>query len=377
MDFQALTLFIVDDDPSSRMVSAYACENPAYRVVECDSGEACLAALDERKPDIVLLDVEMPGMDGIATCRALRAAGLREAQVIFVSIHNDLETRLKAYDAGGDDYLVKPCAPEEIAKKVAHARLWLEERRSLARQAAQATQTAFAAMSSMGDLGIVLQFLRASFACASPEALAREIFAALGQYDLAAVLEMRLADRRIACADRGACTPLEASILQHAQGMDRVFQFRDRIAINYPCITLLVSRMPVADAERAGRLRDNLAILAEGANARLAALESELARKGQAEGIRAALADLSAALDAIEAQQARRHLSVLDEINRHVMELERSFVHLGLSQPQEETLSTMARVTAANVGDLLGEIKEVSDLLHGVAGRLRQLTAQA
>ena len=118
-------VFIVDDDPSSRLSSAFCFTGPEYEVHEFDSGEACLAAL-EIQPDIVLLDIEMPGVDGVQTCKALRDAGLAAAQVIFVSVHNDLETRLRAYDAGGNDYIVKPVLPDELGPKIAVARQVLE-----------------------------------------------------------------------------------------------------------------------------------------------------------------------------------------------------------------------------------------------------------
>jgi len=354
------------------MIAAFPFDGEAFRIRECASGEECLAALTER-PDVILLDVEMPGMDGIATCRALRAAGEERAHVIFVSVHNDLETRLRAYDAGGNDYVVKPFSPAELAQKVAVARELLEREKGLESQIEQAARTAFTAMSSMGELGVVLQFLRASFAVESLSELASELMQALQQYMLDGLVELRLAEHCWRASSQGECTQIELSILSHARGMGHTFQFRDRMVINYSAITLLASRLPLDVPDQLGRLRDNLAILAEGANARLAALASEMARQTQTQAVVHALADLSVVLELIERQQGENRLRALEMIQQHVDELERSFAHLGFSQQQEEALSQMARGMADQVGRLLGEDRAISDRLHGVIDRLRQI----
>lgn len=372
MQEQPLKIFVVDDDPAARMIVGFQFDDPAYRVIEFDSGEACLAALDQA-PNVILMDVEMTGMDGIATCLALREAGESRAQVIFISSHDDLETRLKAYDAGGSDYLVKPFAPEELAQKVRVAQHLLERQRGLADQAQFARMTAFTAMSSMGELGVVLQFLRASFACRSREQLAAELFTALGQYGLQGLVELRHPGQRTSASSQGECSPLEESILVHARSMDRIFQFSDRMVINYPCVTLVSSNLPMDDPDRVGRLRDHLAILAEGADARMIALASEEARMAQALGIVQAVGDLTSALGEIETQQGAHRLRALELMDSFVFDLERSFVHLGLTSGQEETLGDMARKTAENIGGLLGESKDVGDRLRAVTSRLQQM----
>lgn len=372
MNQHPLKIFIVDDDATARLVAAFPFSGPEFSVLHLASGEACLAALDQ-EPDVILLDIEMPGMDGIATCRALREAGESRAQVIFISMHNDMETRLLAYDAGGSDYIVKPVLPEELAQKVAIARHHLTHELELAEQVQQASQTAFAAMSSMGEIGIVLEFLRGSFACQNREQLAGELIKALQHYGLEGMLELRQGENSCCASSLGPSTPLESSILGHAREMERVFQFHDRLVINYPCITLLASGLPTTDPDRIGRLRDSLAILAEGANARLLALTSESARQFQNHGIGGALGDLSSALETVERQQNNLKLRALMVMDQFIIDQEHAFVHLGLSQAQENSLSILAHQAAEDIGELLGDSREVSDHLHAVAVRLRQL----
>ncbi|MBI3525683.1 MAG: response regulator [Betaproteobacteria bacterium] len=372
MQEQPLKIFVVDDDPSARMIVGFQFSDPVYQMIEFENGEACLAALDQQ-PDVILMDVEMPGMDGIATCLALREAGESRAQVIFISSHDDLETRLKAYDAGGSDYLVKPFAPEELAQKVRVAQQHLERQRGLADQAQFAQLTAFTAMSSMGELGVVLQFLHASFGCQSREQLAAALFEALGQYGLQGLVELRNDNRQSSASSQGECSPLEESILAHARSMDRIFQFSDRMVINYPCVTLVSSNLPTDDPDRVGRLRDHLAILAEGADARMIALANEERRMAQAANLVQAVGDLTVVLGEIETQQGEHRLRALKMLDGFVFDMERSFVHLGLTSGQEETLSDMARKTAESIGGLLGEGKDVGDRLRSVISRLQKM----
>lgn len=367
-----LNIFVVDDDPSDRMIATFQLDDPAYAVSEYDNGEACLAALGQ-SPDILLLDVEMPGMNGIDLCRAVRGAGHHQAQVIFISAHDDLNTRLTAYDAGGNDYIVKPYSAEELARKIRLAEVALEERRGLSDQAHHARQAAFTAMSSMGEMGVVLECLRASFACRAPGDLARALFQALEQYGLDGLAELRPgADAQAFSSAGGTCSALELSILGHARGMGRIFQFSDRMAVNYPHVTLLVSGLPLDDPDRVGRLRDHLAVLAEGVEARIIAMGDEAQRLRQAEAIGQAAADLTATLGEVEARHGDNRIRILENGNVFLEEMERAFIHMGLNETQEAELIAMARKAMARASEVMGEDKGLGDRLQAVIARLRE-----
>ncbi len=373
MSEHPLSIFVVDDDPAARMIVSFELDDPGFRVSEFEGAEACLAALDQA-PDVLLLDVEMPGMDGIALCRAIREAGLGQAQVIFISAHDDLDTRLAAYDAGGNDFMVKPYAPEELARKVRVAERALAEKSGLSSQASFAQQAAFTAMSSLGEMGVVLECMRESFTCPTRDALAAAIFQALGQYGLQGLLELREEGRDDCYSSHGACSALESSILGHARTLQRIFQFRDRLAINYPRITLLILNLPLDNPDLIGRLRDHLAILAEAGEARLAAMASESRRLAQAKGIGRAVAELTQALAEVEARQGDNRLRSLEATNAFQEELDRAFVHLGLSEGQEAALSDMTRKAMTRIVALLGEEKTLGDRLRDITAQLQGMT---
>lgn len=268
-----MRIFVVDDDALLRMIILEELNDPSDTVREFADGKPMLEAVAEGDvPDLILMDIDMPELDGITACLTLHEQGHNQIQVVFISSHDDLETRMTAYAAGGSDYLVKPPSFEDINAKVAVARRYHEAKTNLSSTIQFAQQTAFTAMSSMGELGVVLQFLRSSFACTDADAVARMVFEALGQYGLEGMLELRDAETRY-YASHGVCTPLQESVLTHARKMERIFRFRSQLSIHYPLAALVIVNLP-DDEDRVGRLRDHLAILVEGADAHIKALNT-------------------------------------------------------------------------------------------------------
>ncbi len=367
-----MKIFLVDDEPMLRMLIADDLTGPERAISEYASGKALLAAIDEA-PDLILLDIEMPDMDGITACRAWRDAGHEDTQIIFISSHDDLEIRLKAYDAGGNDFIVKPFEAAELQRKVRVAEATLKQKSALAEQASFAGQTAFTAMSTIGEMGVIQQFMRASFAASSIEAVVAAMFEALQQYGVPGLVEVRLgiAPRRFSAS--GCCTPLEEALLGHAATMERIFQFHDRMAINYPAVTLLLTALPLDDPDRVGRLRDHLAVLVEGAHTRLQALETEQAKATQSLGISQALTTLVATLEEVERNQAAYRLRAAEIDTNYLRDLVNAFVHLGLSEDQENRLADMAQRTHGELAELRDMDGTVSDKLRAVVGQLRKL----
>lgn len=366
-------IFVVDDEPAARQMLAFYLDDPRYEVAEFDSGDALLAALDQA-PDLILLDVEMPGMSGIETCRRVYEQGNSHALVTFISAHDDLDTRLAAYDAGGSDYMLKPYTEAELIRKVRVAEQILQQRQGIVQQADFAQRTAFSAMSSLGETGTVLTFLRNSFASRTPAELAAALNAAVEEFGLAVLLALRGAEGHSCFSGAKGCTPLEESILEYAAGKGRISQSRDCLVVNYPRITLVATGLQLEDAERVGRLRDHLAILAEGADARLSSLENEQYRLAQATVAVSAASALSQALDEIERLREERRLAAIAAGDDYLEELEASFLQLGLSEAQEAALIEMAQRTVGRTAGLLEDDHALSGRLLGIVGQLRELT---
>lgn len=123
-------ILVVDDDRSSLQMLARVVTSLGYRVRTAASGEEALALAAEEAPRAVVLDVVMPGMDGLAVCRALRQRPeTLSIPILLVTATDDLESRVRGYEAGADDYLSKPFARRDLAARL-RARLDLAATRA-------------------------------------------------------------------------------------------------------------------------------------------------------------------------------------------------------------------------------------------------------
>ncbi|WP_229664471.1 response regulator transcription factor [Sphingomonas metalli] len=129
------TILIADDDAHIRQLLVFALAKAGLDTVEAEDGEAALAAVAAGGVDLVVLDINMPRLDGIEVCRRLRAAG--ELPILFLSSRDDEIDRVLGIELGADDYVTKPFSPREVV-----ARVTAILRRTAARPPAPAGATA-------------------------------------------------------------------------------------------------------------------------------------------------------------------------------------------------------------------------------------------
>lgn len=101
-------IFVVDDDKSMRMLLRLALEQEGYQVFEAQDGAGCLAAYQDQKPDAILLDALMPGMDGFACCTKLRTFPGFPVPVLMITVLDEPDAVEQAFAVGATDYITKP-----------------------------------------------------------------------------------------------------------------------------------------------------------------------------------------------------------------------------------------------------------------------------
>lgn len=110
------TILIVDDEPQIRRVMRTTLASQGYTVIEALSGEEALEKIRSERADLILLDVNLPEMSGLETCREIRRTG--DVPIIMLTVRNSERDKVMALDAGADDYVVKPFGVEELMARI-------------------------------------------------------------------------------------------------------------------------------------------------------------------------------------------------------------------------------------------------------------------
>ncbi|MCD5327411.1 response regulator [Chromobacterium piscinae] len=291
-------MLVIDDDPIVSQVMQMLFETELELTCKI-TGEEGLKAVAEEKPEIVLLDIEMEGMDGYEACRRIRQLDLPlQPYVIFVSAHSDPVKRLAAYSVGGEDFVSKPLQPQELVRKVEQALGYRREIHELKSQARGAMSVAMSAMTDSSALGICLQYFRRLFQAGDSGQLMRTTLDALKEFGLDASVQFRDNGEVKTLSSESGNSQLESLLLQDLSAeRQHIVCYDSRCAFNYGPVSLLINNMPVYDIERCGKLKDYLALMAEGAAERASAMIQD--------GVAAGLGQTGTALAAIiESQRA-------------------------------------------------------------------------
>ncbi len=372
-------ILIVEDDDAFRNVLVDALSDD-YEVHPVASGEDALFLASDICPQIALVDVNMPGMDGYEVCRALKV-DFPDLRVVFMSGIDMLERRAAAYDAGADDFMAKPFKLAELAFKLSLLQRVINDTLRLKEEMKNANEVALLAMTGTGEMGGVIDFIKRAGACVDIESLVKALVSATAStFRLTVSAQIRLNDEQKTLNSVGRASPLEAEMLCcQARDAERIYTSGQRMMINYPRVTLLIKDMPLADADRCGRLRDHLAIIVEAAETRIDGIALEQQTRVQQTVTLQTIASIQEVMGSLEAQhraQSSASQAVLDELKSKV---DNALIFLGLTDRQEETLmnlisSSADRAAAVHSEGLALDVK--FETIISVLTRLQQTEAR-
>ncbi len=147
------TVLVVDDDSALAEMLAIVLRQEDYEPVVCATGSGALAAFEDAKPDLVLLDLMLPGIDGVEVCRQIRAVS--GVPVVMLTARSDTVDIVAGLEAGADDYVVKPFKPKELVARI-RARLRRDDVTSETLQISDVTIDVAGHVVSRGDRRISL-----------------------------------------------------------------------------------------------------------------------------------------------------------------------------------------------------------------------------
>jgi CheY-like chemotaxis protein len=343
------TLLVVDDSPSEIRILMELLKD-SYAVLAATTGERAIEIVDESSPELVLMDVTMEPMDGYEACHRIKQAH-GNLPVIFVSANTETQEIMKGFEAGGQDYITKPIEPEILKTKVKVTLEQAAQQKKLATEKQEVSDLVMAAISSAGDLSIILNFLRKSTKLNTSDELAQGIVEACTEYGLQSTASIIGLNKTSLISSIGQVPPLEVEILHRATQMDdRILEQGNRMILNFESVSLLVKNMPVTDDARCGELRDYLMILVENANDLNQKIKSDnsIAEQRMAmvlEAVRESQSTL-ASIQAFQQKYKEDSMRILDQL---LVEVESEFYSMGLTEAQEQTITSIIQ-TKLNEG---------------------------
>lgn len=284
-----------------------------------DSAQELDAALERRKADLYLLDFDLPDL----VCDHYQPA-------LGLAARQDSIPHEKVLG-----FLLKESDPESFRAWLLRHEQLFEEKLALERQLNESFKTAMTAMSSMGEIGVAMRFLTDAFNIRDYDALCERMVGALEEYGLSGAAQIRVPGATH-MVSRGQ-SQHDADVFAQMRDLGRILQFKSRMIVNYEHVSILVRDMPDDDAV-CGRMRDNIAILAEGGHARVASLLLESDNANKQKGIHRALADIRETVVEIRERNLSDPTGTRTLINRAIDQIQCTFVHLNLKTAQENMI---------------------------------------
>lgn len=340
MQSNRFTIMAVDDTRENLTLLEVMLEDD-YDLILCESGKQCLELLSGVKPDLVLLDVKMPDVDGYEVCRQMKRDPVySDIPFIFVTAVTSPEDKVAGYEAGCDEYVTKPFDVEDLLGKISSSLRVRHEEMKLRQRAIEAQEVAQNAMMGSSELGILNQYFQLSGNSMSYAHIAEHLLDATRSLGLncSAVIRVESGALFFGCE----LDSLEARLLEKFYGGDRAIDFQTRTIFNAERCSILAKNMPVEDEARYGRLKDHLATLVYATDHRAACTET----------IQELINSNDEYLNRIRSQAAKRHSQRKLIMMNLLMEVEEQLFGLGLDDDQEQRLVKMLDEGAQKVDAL-------------------------
>jgi len=258
-------ILVVDDEPLNREIMTEFLIDDFSDITLAVDGYDCLKICKNQLPDIILLDVNMPGLDGFEVCSQLKAIDPKKVtSVIFVSAFGQAENRIEGYKAGAIDYLVKPFEPEELLQKINRTLEYKNETNELKQSVTTSNDMAFTAMTISSELGEIIRIMEEMFLVTNFKSLCAKFFQWAKGMDLNSCIRIKTDNFETCMSNNALSTPIERELMELLATKKRIFSFESRAQFNGSQVQILIKNMPQEDDTKYGRLIDTLPVILTG-----------------------------------------------------------------------------------------------------------------
>jgi len=338
-----IDILAIDDDKFVQKMIVKALQSGEMSIRVANDGESGIAEATQQVPDIILLDVEMPGINGYETCDRLRnLEATKDVPIVFLSSHSSLRERLQGYEVGADDYVIKPFEAEDLLARINVLIKYQEDRKELLVQYEVAHKNAILAMTSSSELALAMRFLEKSLSYHDIDNLVQGLFESMDQLSLncCAMISANQQHYWYSSEGSGSISPLEKELIEMCDKGARFLDFGERTIINYPKISLLVKNMPLDEMERYGRIKDLIPMFLSAVNTKISTLNTQEALMQQSTNLIDSFSLIRKSLYHLGVTIVDNRRDSTKIMNALVQELNVDFLRMGLEEDQEEYLLT-------------------------------------
>ena len=370
-------ILVVDDDKISQAFIKRAFANK-FAITQAYSGAQALVELEKNHPEVILLDVEMPGLNGYEVCEIIRAnPDTTDIPIIFLSARGELRDRMQGFEAGADDYIVKPFQPDMLKAKLKVLIRHQLRRHELSTKVDEAQKTAFHVISSTSDLGQTINFIERSQTVSTFDQLTSAFFVVTRFMDLNCTLMIRsLGGNLFFSSAYNSVNPLESELIASLSIEKRYFDFGARTQINFPHISLLIKNMPLDDMERYGRVKDFFPAILAVADAKVAQLCSQQAVARQMEESCVAFSVITGNLNLIKSELDLSHKQGIKIMRSMMMELDKNLPRMGLVEDQEQYILDRVDQAIEQAHKAISDNKKTNDTFQTMLNDLDDLLSK-
>ena len=370
-------ILVIDDDKITHAFVKRALAKK-YAITYSFGGEQGLAELKKHQPEVILLDVEMPGLNGYEVCERIRAnPNTAEIPVIFFSARADLRDRMQGFEAGADDYIIKPFHAEELQAKVKVLIQYRLRRHELVKAAEEARKTAFIAISSTSDLGQAISFIEKSHTLSKYEQLAAAFFVVTQSMDLKCTLMIKTLDgNRFFSSTYNSVSPMESELIANLATAKRFFDFGARTQINFPHVSLLIKNMPLENMERYGRIKDFFPAMLTTADIKIAQISSQKAIVEQMEESRLAFDMITRLLNSVKTDLDSNQKHSIKIMRSMLMELDKNLPRMGLHETHEQYILDRIDIAIEQAHQSISDNKKTNDTFESMLESLNDLLSK-
>jgi len=366
------TILIVDDSPSEIRIIMEVLKND-YAVVASTNGQEALAAIEKKKPDIVLLDVNMEPMDGYQVCEKIRESD-QELPIIFISSNNSTEEILKGFQVGGFDYIVKPVDPVILPEKIITLLDQRQKHESIMEEKQLTSQMAMDALRNAGELGSIIEFMKKAVTISRSNELASLLLEATDSMQLNCTILVDSSIETVYVSKDQSVNPLESELLQRARNTnDRLLDCGKRVFAHFESIVILIKNMPEDESLR-GRLLDHILILAECSHGLNIKCENEaIAVDNRTSKTKESLRETLSTLKEIQNYQTKQKESSQAIMDKLLIDVEELFFRMGLTEEQENILMDLLTESSRQSLENFEKGLEVDEQMRTIARNLTQI----